>query len=119
MKQCPPLSDNLQPATCNPQPATSNPQPTTAFHYWKTYPEYYIFVTRIFNIMATVIIDTRSKEAKKILEFLKTTRYSKVFEEDVPNAETRRAINEVEAGNVKSYSSVNELMETLNKAAGV
>lgn len=69
--------------------------------------------------MATVIINTRSKEAKKILEFLKTTRYSQVFEEKVPNAETRQAMSEVEAGNVKSYSSVNELIEVLNKAAGV
>lgn len=31
--------------------------------------------------MTTVIIDTRSTEAKKILEFLKTTRYAKVIED--------------------------------------
>jgi hypothetical protein len=31
--------------------------------------------------MTTVIIDTRSTEAKKILEFLKTTKYSRVIED--------------------------------------
>jgi hypothetical protein len=32
--------------------------------------------------MTTVIIDTRSTEAKKILEFLKTTKYSRVIEDE-------------------------------------
>jgi hypothetical protein len=31
--------------------------------------------------MTTVIIDTRSKEAKRLLNFLKTVRYVKVIEE--------------------------------------
>ena len=94
-------------------------EPLLCTDFWNITPKYFIFVTRIRKIMATVIINTRSKEAKTILEFLKTTRYSKVFEEKVPNTETRQSISEVEAGNVKSYSSVNELIKTLNKAAGV
>jgi len=69
--------------------------------------------------MATVIIDTRYREAKKILEFLKTTRYAKVFDEKIPKEETRQAMNEVENGEVKSYQSVNELMDSLKKKAGV
>lgn len=69
--------------------------------------------------MATVIIDTRYREAKKILEFLKTTRYAKVFDEKTPNEETRQAMNEVENGEVKSYQSVNELIDSLKKKAGV
>jgi hypothetical protein len=40
--------------------------------------------------MTTVIIDTRSTEAKKILEFLKATKYSRVIED---NSETIDMIN--------------------------
>ena len=69
--------------------------------------------------MTTVIIDTRSAEAQKILEFLKTTRYAKVLEENVPNNETLKAMEEVEAGHTKSYKSVEELMTALKKSAGV
>lgn len=69
--------------------------------------------------MATVILDTRTTEAKKMLEFLKETRYAKVIEEDIPNEETLAAIMEVEAGNVNSYVSAKEMMESLKKKAGV
>jgi len=69
--------------------------------------------------MTTVIIDTRSAEAQKILEFLKTTRYAKVLEEKIPNSETLKAIEEVEEGYANSYKSVKELMTTLKKSAGV
>lgn len=69
--------------------------------------------------MATVILDTRTTEAKKMLEFLKATRYARVIEENVPNDETISAIKEVEKGNIKSYGSAKEMMSTLKKKAGV
>ena len=69
--------------------------------------------------MATVILDTRSTEAKKMLDFLKATRYARVVEENTPNDETIMAINEVETGKVKSYGSAKEMMSTLKKKAGV
>ncbi len=69
--------------------------------------------------MATVIINTRSKEAKKMVEFLKTTRYAKVIEESVPNDETLEAINEVQEGKINSYSSAKELISSLKKKADV
>jgi hypothetical protein len=69
--------------------------------------------------MATVIIDTRSAEAKKMLEFLKSTRYAKVIEEEKVNEETISAINDIENGKVNSYNSVTELMTSLKKKAGV
>ena len=69
--------------------------------------------------MATVILDTRSTEAKKMLEFLKATHYARVVEENIPNDETIMAINEVETGKVKSYGSAKEMMSTLKKKAGV
>jgi hypothetical protein len=65
--------------------------------------------------MTTIILDTRSKEAKKMLEFLKSTRYAKVIEDEEVNNETLSAINDIENGNVNSYNSVNELMLSLKK----
>ncbi|MHC1776950.1 MAG: hypothetical protein AB9834_16220 [Lentimicrobium sp.] len=70
-------------------------------------------------IMATVIIDTRSNEAKKMLEFLKSTRYARVIEEDIPNEETLEAMNEVEEGKVNSYKSAKDVMRKLKKKASV
>lgn len=69
--------------------------------------------------MTTVIINTRSKEAKKMVEFLKTTHYATVIEENILNDETLEAIDEVEEGKVNPYSSAKELMSILKKKAGV
>ncbi|MEI7831269.1 MAG: hypothetical protein WCI31_15935 [Prolixibacteraceae bacterium] len=69
--------------------------------------------------MATVILNTRSTEAKKMLEFLKSTRYAKVIEENEVNDETISAINDIENGDVNSYNSVNELMSSLKKKVHV
>jgi len=69
--------------------------------------------------MATVILDTRTTEAKKMLEFLKATRYARVIEENEPNDETLAAIKEVETGKVKTYGSAKEMMASLKKRAGV
>jgi len=60
--------------------------------------------------MAIVILNTRSAEAKKMLEYLRSTRYAKVMEEEKVNDETISAINDIENGNVNSYNSVNELL---------
>ena len=65
--------------------------------------------------MATVIIDTRSTEAKKMLEYLKTTRYVRVIEEDAPNDETISAINEVEDAMVNPNRSAQTTMLKINK----
>ncbi|HKI88430.1 MAG TPA: hypothetical protein VKA38_05335 [Draconibacterium sp.] len=69
--------------------------------------------------MTTVIIDTRSKEAKKMVEFLKTTSFAKVIEDKVPNDETVRAMNEVAEGKVNDYKSAKDLMAKLKKDSGV
>jgi hypothetical protein len=69
--------------------------------------------------MTTVIINTRSAEAKKMLEFLKSTRYAKVIGEENVNDETISAIKDIENGKVNSYNSVNDLMSSLKKKAGV
>ncbi len=69
--------------------------------------------------MTTVIINTRTAEARKLVEFLKTTSYAKIVEENIPNDETLEAINAVEEGKVNSYSSAKELISSLKKKAGV
>jgi ABC-type tungstate transport system permease subunit len=69
--------------------------------------------------MTTIILDTRSTEAKKMVEFLKSTRYAKVIEEDKVNNETLSAISDIEKGKVNSYNSVNDLMLSLKKKASV
>ncbi|NLO02442.1 MAG: hypothetical protein GX126_09040 [Bacteroidales bacterium] len=69
--------------------------------------------------MTTVIIYTRSKEAKKLVEFLKATHYARVLEELEPNEETIQAMNEVNEGKVNAYKSANEMIASLKKAANV
>jgi len=65
--------------------------------------------------MTTVLIDTSSEEARRIIEFLKSVKYAKVFEGIKLNMETIDAISKVEEGEVTEYGSVTELMNTLNK----
>jgi hypothetical protein len=69
--------------------------------------------------MATVILNTRSAEAKKMLEFLKSTRYAKVIEDKIVNDETRSALNDIENGKVNSYDSVDDLISSLKKKTRV
>jgi hypothetical protein len=63
--------------------------------------------------MATIILNTRSTEAKKMLEFLKSTRYAKVIEEKEVNDETISAMNDIENGEVNSYDSASHLVAYL------
>ena len=65
--------------------------------------------------MTTVILDTRYSEAKKLLERLKGQQYAKIIEPNTPNAETIKAINEVEKGKGQRHKSVNSLMDDLMK----
>ena len=69
--------------------------------------------------MATIILNTRSTEAKKMLEFLKSTRYAKVIEEKEVNDETISAMNDIENGELNSYDSANHLISSLKKKASV
>ncbi|MEI6574996.1 MAG: hypothetical protein WCO63_02335 [Bacteroidota bacterium] len=47
--------------------------------------------------MTTVIIDTRKKEGKAMVEFLRKTNYAEVIT-DKPNANTREAMKDAENG---------------------
>ncbi|MBK8515228.1 MAG: hypothetical protein IPL55_02695 [Saprospiraceae bacterium] len=69
--------------------------------------------------MTTVIIDTKTEEAKKMVELLKSTKYAKIINEKLPNKETLKAIDDVEKGRLKSYNSVEEMMAKLKKDSSV
>jgi len=64
--------------------------------------------------MTTLIIDNSSKEAKKMIEFLKTQSYVQVVEKK-PNRETQKAIKEALEGHVTKTDSVADLMQKLNQ----
>jgi len=63
--------------------------------------------------MTTLQIDTRSSEAKLLLEYLKKQRFIKVLDDHVPNAETKKAIDDAEKGKVFHATSVSDLMSKL------
>jgi len=69
--------------------------------------------------MTTIVIDTRSIEAKKMVEFLRSTKYAKIVEDKTPNEETLEAINEVHEGNLNTYKSAKDLISSLKKKASV
>jgi len=73
------------------------------------------YLLLIYKAMTTVLIDTSSEEARRIIEFLKSVKYAKVFEGRKLNMETIDAISKVEEGEVTEYGSVTELMNTLKK----
>lgn len=69
--------------------------------------------------MKTIIIDDKSAQAKKMIEFIKTLPFAEVFDERVPNKVTLRAVNEVKTGKTNSYRSTEELFAKLRKKANV
>ncbi len=69
--------------------------------------------------MTTVIIDTKTEEAKKMVELLKSTKYAKILDTQLPNNETLKAIDDAKHGKLKSYNSVKVMMAVLKKESGV
>jgi len=69
--------------------------------------------------MTTVVIDTKSKEAKQMVELLKSTKYAKIIDNKVPNKETIKAMEDIQNGKLKSYNSVDEMMAFLKEKTGV
>lgn len=71
----------------------------------------------------TIKINEKSKKAKTFIKFLQdyaqTNEDITVEREHVPNAVTRKAIEDARNGKVNTYASVDELMATLRKKAGV
>ncbi len=65
--------------------------------------------------MATVIIKSKSKAAKQMLEFLKTQSYAIVIEDKEPNAGVQRSLDEAKAGKVIRAKNVDELIYKLKQ----
>jgi hypothetical protein len=64
--------------------------------------------------MTTLIIDNSSREAKKMIEFLKTQSYVKVIEKK-PNKTTQKAIEDALEGKVTRTKDIPDLMQKLNQ----
>jgi len=66
--------------------------------------------------MTTIVIKSKSKAAKLMIDFLKTQSYAQVLESNEPNATTKKAVqNVIEGKNLsKSYINVDELFNDLN-----
>lgn len=65
--------------------------------------------------MTKLLIDTRSSEAKLLLEYLKKQRFIKVLEDNAPNAETKKAIEDARSGKVTKTKNVADLMSKLHQ----
>ena len=61
--------------------------------------------------MTYVTIDEHTAEGKKLVAFLKTQAYIEVLEE--PNATTKKAIKDVDAGKVKKAKNPEDLFRQI------
>jgi hypothetical protein len=65
--------------------------------------------------MTKLLIDTRTSEARILLEYLKKQRFVKVLDENVPNVETKKAIEDARNGKVTKTKNVADLISKLRK----
>ena len=65
--------------------------------------------------MTTIIIDDKSADAKKMIEFLKTQRYAKIVDEKIPSASLLKSMEEARQVKVTHTKNVADLMEKLKK----
>lgn len=63
--------------------------------------------------MTTIIINDRSADAKKMIEYLKAQRYVTIVEEKKPTAALLKAMAEAKTGKVTHAKNVTELLEKL------
>jgi hypothetical protein len=63
--------------------------------------------------MTTIVIDERSIEAKKMVEFLKTQRFAKVFDEKEPTESLLEAMKEAKEGKVTKTKNFADLLQKL------
>jgi hypothetical protein len=61
--------------------------------------------------MTYITVDDQTTEGKKLLAFLKTQDYIEILEE--PNATTKRAIKNVDAGKVKKAKNPDDLFRQI------
>lgn len=69
--------------------------------------------------MTTIIINDKTTDAKRMIEFLRTQRYAKIVDEKTPNSSLLKSMEEAKTGKTKEYKSTKELFENLHKKADV
>jgi len=69
--------------------------------------------------MTTIIINDKTTDAKRMIEFLRTQRYAKILDEKTPNTALLKSMKEAKTGKTKEYKSTKELFENLHKKADV
>jgi len=70
---------------------------------------------QIIKNMTTVIINEKTKEGKKLLDFLKSFSSKRFIKIEIePNETTKKAIQEAREGKLTKAKNVDDLMELLN-----
>jgi hypothetical protein len=69
--------------------------------------------------MTTIIINERSKGAKKLIEYLKTQPFVTIVEEKTPSLTLAKSIKEAKSGKTTEYKNTEELFSKLRKKANV
>jgi antitoxin component of RelBE/YafQ-DinJ toxin-antitoxin module len=63
--------------------------------------------------MTYITIDTKTAQAKKLVELIETLPFAKIIKE--PNAVTKKAIEDARKGKTRKASSIKQLFAELNK----
>jgi len=63
--------------------------------------------------MTYVSIDTKSSQAKKLVELIETLPFAKILQD--PNATTKKAMLDVKKGKTTRHKNAKELIAFLNK----
>jgi len=69
--------------------------------------------------MTTIIINERSKGAKKLIEYFKTQPFVTFVEEKTPGPTLAKSIKEAKSGKTTEYKNTEELFSKLRKKANV
>jgi len=65
--------------------------------------------------MTTIVINDKTLDAKKMIEFLKTQPYATIIDEKTPNATLQKSIDEAASGMIIREPNVNQLIDKLKK----
>jgi len=65
--------------------------------------------------MTTIIINDKTTDAKRMIEFLRTQRYAKIIDEKTPNTSLLKSMEEARLGKVTRTKNITDLLEKLKK----
>jgi hypothetical protein len=83
------------------------------------FPSFIHYLCENIFAMTTIIINERSKGAKKLIEYLKTQPFIKIVEEKTPSPTLAKSIKEAKSGKTTEYKNTEELFLKLRKKANV